>query len=775
MTDLLITPPASERALDTRIAYVLVQDTEVQRYSSVFRLVPEANIRLLRCFMALALLPGDAGRIRSGGRPFSEAAVRIQDLPQIRITGSREKPDDVIWSGMMNMPLVVLMVRHPVPTWLEALARERPAVVLSQSERALKVAESMGMFPGLLEGKEDLRQFYAALRKLCAFVASATRWSADARDAIRPLASVDLLAERSRLDFIPAMPLPPTDQGRSAAYLYNRLSNNVEEPTLAPSVPEGGDRFFRFSYRWMLWACRVLSLAEGGMEPPPALGVTAGELARVYGIFVANSTHEQKRDALLQLGRRVSSGRRAAILVAAPVPRRDVVRGHVPEGAEIAPDFNRWSGVRLKAIKDLGAGHSDSRPNHEPSRKVYDHARDTLLYEDRLVACNAASLAARVNAEPWQLGPVHTLVHNDIANLNRAIEARSNKVSALFQTVEQGLASLIPAESLREIAHGDGQVTFLSDLPFEWTAVDDWPLCLTKAVARIPLGMTRWDVLSAALESRVTIDSRDPSRVLVFDLIERADHIRSDTDAFIATSEGLGQRYTYVTPANAAEMHAALDAAAFDIVLVDAHGSYDRGKDLLTIRLPDGDIPVHELVPPKRVPPLWILSACDTSVTGAMRGCFVRTLLSHGAVSVVATLAPVDAFTASMFVGKLLTDIYNPVTRGRDRDFMDVFFDTQVSTAVLYDPLLPLMRKAMRRQSLKSPVGRVLGEFHAWARSVQLGPREFRVAAALMLNQSLERYGLAAQQSAYYQSGQVRPDTLLFTAFGAPGRIELVE
>ena len=43
------------------------------------------------------------------------------------------------------------------------------------------------------------------------------------------------------------------------------------------------------------------------------------------------------------------------------------------------------------------------------------------------------------------------------------------------------------------------------------------------------------------------------------------------------------------------------------------------------------------------------------------------------------------------------------------------------------------------------------------------------------LNQSLERYGLAAQQSAYYQSGQVRPDTLLFTAFGAPGRIELVE
>jgi hypothetical protein len=200
MTDLLITPAPSDRALETRIAYVLVQDSEVQRYSSVFRLVPEANIRLLRSSMALALLPGDAGRIRSGGRPFSEAAIRIQDLPQIRITASRDRPDDVIWNGILSMPLVVLMVRDPLPTWLEMFARERPAVVLSQSDRALKVAESMGMFPGLLEGKEDLRQFYGALRRLCAFVASATRWSADVRDAVGSLASVDLLAERSRLD-----------------------------------------------------------------------------------------------------------------------------------------------------------------------------------------------------------------------------------------------------------------------------------------------------------------------------------------------------------------------------------------------------------------------------------------------------------------------------------------------------------------------------------------------------------------------------------------------
>ena len=97
-----LVPGADTESLETRIAYVLVQDSTVQRYSSVFRLVPEANVRLLRCFMAAALLPGDASRIRAAGRPFTKATRRVHDLPQIRITGSRDKPDETLWNGMMN-------------------------------------------------------------------------------------------------------------------------------------------------------------------------------------------------------------------------------------------------------------------------------------------------------------------------------------------------------------------------------------------------------------------------------------------------------------------------------------------------------------------------------------------------------------------------------------------------------------------------------------------------------------------------------------------------
>lgn len=163
--------------------------------------------------------------------------------------------------------------------------------------------------------------------------------------------------------------------------------------------------------------------------------------------------------------------------------------------------------------------------------------------------------------------------------------------------------------------------------------------------------MTRLDVLGAALESRCAIDTRDPKRTFVLDLIEGSDEIRSHTDACINVSEGLGQRYTYARPQNAGELQSILAGESFDIVIVDAHGTYDRRTDTLHIGPRERPVPLDDLIPFTRVPPVWILSACDTSVTGAMRGCFVRKLLSLGAICVVATLARVDAFTASMFVG----------------------------------------------------------------------------------------------------------------------------
>jgi hypothetical protein len=279
--------------------------------------------------------------------------------------------------------------------------------------------------------------------------------------------------------------------------------------------------------------------------------------------------------------------------------------------------------------------------------------------------------------------------------------------------------------------------------------------------------------LSAALEQPADIDVSKPERTLVIDLIEAHDVVRSYSTAFIAASEANAQRYTYCSPKNAQEFREILSRATPDIVVLDSHGKYDRIRDQLAIRVGEAWVPLDDLLAWSRVPPVWVLSACHTSVTGAMQGCFVRQLLARGAICVIATLNRVDAFTASMFVGRFLTDIYNPVAPGSYQTLGDVFFVTQYTTALLYDPLLPLFRQAEANAELKGPLAAVLSEFFSWSQGRNLDVRKHRHEIAWFVGESLARHGLTPLYAGALQAGHVRPETLLFTAFGAPGHITL--
>jgi hypothetical protein len=335
------------------------------------------------------------------------------------------------------------------------------------------------------------------------------------------------------------------------------------------------------------------------------------------------------------------------------------------------------------------------------------------------------------------------------------------------------LAALLPDRLLHDLAAGDSTVQVLSDLPIEWTLVDGWPLCLTRPVARIPLGMTSWDVLSAALEHPPTVNLSTPDRVLVFDLIAEHDRIRHFSDSFASISASLAQNYTYAKPATVEEFRETLRHSSAEIVVLDTHGRYDRKHDQVWLDVGDGSAPIDQLLPEERVPPVWILSACDTTVTGAMRGCVVRRLLAKGAVCIVATLAPVDAFTAEVFVGRLLTDLYNPKP-GAYGTFDSLFFTTQYTTALFYDPMLPLIRKAQNDDGIKRAVGRVFGAYFSWAGNHPIEDvRVFRHEVAMFLGAALGREGLTEVHTAIQQAGQVRPETLLFSAFGVPQQVQL--
>jgi CHAT domain-containing protein len=409
----------------------------------------------------------------------------------------------------------------------------------------------------------------------------------------------------------------------------------------------------------------------------------------------------------------------------------------------------------------------------DKQKQDYANAWRTLEMEQRVISCLTARLSVALTTIPLQLAPLTGKIHNAISALNAALEHNSRKIADLFRTVEALLLEVLPEGVEQYLKKDSTPVVFLSDLPMEWTLVEEWPLCLTRPVSRIPLGLTRWDVFTAVLETRVRIDVGKPERVLVLDLLGERDVIRRYSDAFAETSTAIGQRYTYASPGKAEELAKILTDAKADIVVVDAHGRYDRRKDELSIEVKDQLVPIDDLLPDSRVSPVWILSACHTSVTGALTGCFVRKLISRGAVCVIASLNRVNAWTASMFVGRLLTELYSPVIPDQHTSLDTAFFATQYTTALLYDPLLPLFRKAERDATLRKILGIVMGDFLKWVHGKELDIRRYRYEIAVFLNDTLEKYGLAKQLEENAKTGVLIPETLLFTAFGAPGRVEI--
>ena len=86
------------------------------------------------------------------------------------------------------------------------------------------------------------------------------------------------------------------------------------------------------------------------------------------------------------------------------------------------------------------------------------------------------------------MSPRAEVLHKALRILNAALESNSRKISALFQSVELLLAETLPTGLLNHLDEGSSPVTFFSDLPLEWTLLDNWPVDVALAIMFFRLG-----------------------------------------------------------------------------------------------------------------------------------------------------------------------------------------------------------------------------------------------------------------------------------------------
>ena len=762
----------------TPIVYCVVRDTEFKNLFTRFQSLDFLEIAYLPYFQMLPLLPAAIEDLNPIGAPFLKAAIRIQKMPFLNQFWRGEELHEPAEQLLTSSPITVLFLTGTVPPWLPLFASKKPLVVASlEPEIHHVLCEVDGVNGVLLKDDVDVKPIYSAIGSVILDLMNKGSVPKSIELLSSYAQSQSLFLERPKLDFMRAFVLPAPDKGRPAAYLLNRMSNNVESLGFGQPIDD-----FLSTFKYATHAGMVLALIEGGGSIPANWGLQRKELEMAYTRLRGTEPEDVRFKFFLDLGKSIAStipGRRYLYFLGVPAVRPGSEKAGARARPAPIPSPPEHAPVILRSVRDYCQGEIGKTPDASWKHQVYATAQALLDREQEMLAAQSAILAGAALALPDLKRPIISHLFPRMNDLQNALRAGSPKTPEMLRRFQIELSQLLPPPVRNSISSESKGVVIYSDLPFEWALVDDFPLCFHKPVSRIPIGMSSWWTLAAANQSPKMISTNRPDKVLVLDLFAKEDPLRQYVEMLKFAEASRQTSYTYVASRSRDELGEAFRIYDPDIVLLEGHGKYDHFSDKLYITAGSNLVDVDNLLDETLVPKIWILSACETAMTDAVSGCLGRKLLGRGAVCVIGTLARVDAFIAHKFVLQLLANIYTEDAQHKRVSLDDAFLNAQVATASIYDPLLPIVYKAVRDSTLRVPISKAISELMEWSSDEwplngMPGPINYLKAAAAKLDTVLAKQGLLTMAQNLRAAGRVIPESLFFSAFGTLRSVKLV-
>jgi hypothetical protein len=276
-----------------------------------------------------------------------------------------------------------------------------------------------------------------------------------------------------------------------------------------------------------------------------------------------------------------------------------------------------------------------------------------------VVAARACGYAAPV----LRLPPGVNQMRSQLGDLARCVAGRGPrkgvKLSKLARRIGNSFRSIIDPSHLAMIEElpAHAAVKLITDAPLEIVPVGNLPLGLRFVCTRIPV--TPGNLLTShALGCRpIHLEVADLSRVLIINAFQPGDPLRgllrfSLTESLLTAPRRLDIEWVDVDGVDS--FRSALNSFDGRIVLFDGHGSYSRKLGHGVLRLGEEDVDIWSLTNQVRVPPIVILSACDTHPMDGTQATVANAFLMLGAQTVLASLVPLDGIQAAILVGRLM-------------------------------------------------------------------------------------------------------------------------
>ena len=269
-----------------------------------------------------------------------------------------------------------------------------------------------------------------------------------------------------------------------------------------------------------------------------------------------------------------------------------------------------------------------------------------------LAASEISAVVRLPNAVNRTLGQVRQFSQQYRAQ--RTTEAKRVKQ---FKRVQRVITNSVPKEFFEFIDVSDGGIRVISDAHLEWTHVKGLPLCIQHDVSRIPVTPGNLFVSQVMPIDYVHLRQADFQNILILNALNEHDSIAR---LFGTAIEVFEPQFSDKLEVHTKEVRSRSDLVdalnGFDgaMVIFDGHGEH-KPCEPAVLHLQDEEVNVWELMEERpRVPPIVVLSACDTHAADRNHATAASGFLSIGARTVLGSVFPINAKDAAVFVARLL-------------------------------------------------------------------------------------------------------------------------
>jgi hypothetical protein len=438
--------------------------------------------------------------------------------------------------------------------------------------------------------------------------------------------------------------------------------------------------------------------------------------------------------------------------------------------------FGLTSSLQREAFVSQFAIGADGKPSVRMHPIMQLRTRELFLNTD-IMAALASSYFSPVVRLPNDVNRTLGSVRN-FAEHYRSEQPRSRKRLLAFRQVQARLAAAVPAEFLELIRRSESGIRIVADAHLEWLDIDGLPLAIRKNCSRVPVTPGNLFVDHLASKRLIRLTPEDFREVLVMSALEPHDKLSGYFERAFGAFEQAWRgriRVNVVKVTNAAEFASALNDFKGPLVIFDGHGGHSRDEPAV-LRVGKERIDVWSLREKiRRVPPIVVLSACDTHAADRNHATTANGFMTLGARTVLSSVFPLQEPSASIFAARLVYRIseYLPAAI---RMFDRAVTWTEVVSGMLRMQLLTDFLLLMRAKRLIDDA--VYEQVHTFGNhainggardpfDVIIGELERRGFTRSTLMADLEMAVATSSVISYLQVG--RPETILIDM---PDRIE---